>query len=1432
MRKWNLKKRIALILAVMMLIMNCVPAYAEEIGGDLAVSEDSSISSDVSNTNEDNVEEENGDPLSENESVSDDVAELDSENPEDEEEIPLESSSVSDDNGADSGDEDTKVQEDSEADDESRSLTNSGEEQGASQSEIVGSVKIRSTLFKSSVYTPPLLGATGSETPEELNEWHEDDMAGIKWKITTSTNTLHISENEAADEQDRGKITGLYWVPGQDGEAGEGTGAWLNYSDLFDHVMWYGKIVEIGNYAFAGCDKLYNFVIPKDVKKIGYGAFAGCTKLGGITVSNNSKYISDTSSKGDGILYERNGDDTVTLLYCPGATARTVTISNNTSFIGQYAFYGCKKIPGEIKIPASVEVIDYGAFLACSSITKVNIGYRNPVENNTSTEYPGNSLTTIGGQAFKSCTKLTHIYIPDTVGNIDSENKPFEGTNLKYVIFYSTKKANDSTLATKYNNLISPATSDIQGHEDVLLPFNHCILFYDKGSSIVKQIWTPQTVNCGEYADKDIMPTPSYSGEDGSEDASQYFRFGGWWATKDGKAPRYDDDSVGVAEKIIGDTTVYAKWIEYIYLSFDLNGGTIDGDKKTKSVSCDLGTNFTEWPTKTPSLNGVKDTFVGWYDPISKYTFVEDVETVDKYYASKPRAMTDSNKSIFKTSRTLRAVYYKFVTIKFNSMLGETVSEISLPAGTKLPADEINRLKDDPLIKDNYPEEEGWKWKGWYTQRGVELDLNIPVALTDNNTTYIAQFDRFATINYYNEDNKKGDYPTDVVSIQLNDSETTTYTIKKKPVSVNGYRCVGWYSEPDGQGSKWYGEIEISDKKLVYDFYAYFLKEYNITTNDQKTKIGGEKDTENTYTVVSGANIYDYGIPPQDDIHTELSQKHYAFDGWYTEPEGGERVGIDYPFEKDMTVYAHWKEGYLIGFYYEEEGKLSAFQEPYVAQWGSGMIVPEMTREWADANGFMGYDFLGWYENGDEGGIVAENGIKIYKDYSFVARWEDDPSKPKHPQVTVSFNSMGGSSVPEQTVSENTQITKPADPTWTDHKFQGWFTDTDYSRQWDFENDVVTENMYLYAKWISWTEEDEDRLHGIYWVRLIKNGKASLAEYFRESGLKYSYDRNIVKFRSGKKVVKGKKLGETRITATKGDGSDYPISVRVFVLKQELQDMYGYSNGAKIDANEFLTVSGFPPDRWVSTKPSVASIDAKTGIITVRKRGRAKIKAYYQNKAVTATFKSEVPKFAKPFYRLKTGQTKKLKIKRLKKYDIVSWNVLPEGSLSVNNPSWNDIERAASEAYSTSYNAVSGNRSASMNVVSNNEIMGIGSAEIDGNGKITALTAGDVIVYAAVYGQIISTKVHIEPPILRKKSMVLKINKTTKLKLSRTKLKNVEWKTSNDKVAYVDPVSGKVYGLKSGRVTLRTNAGGVVNTCSVQVQDTAVNVTKGPALSR
>lgn len=66
---------------------------------------------------------------------------------------------------------------------------------------------------------------------------------------------------------------------------------------------------------------------------------------------------------------------------------------------------------------------------------------------------------------------------------------------------------------------------------------------------------------------------------------------------------------------------------------------------------------------------------------------------------------------------------------------------------------------------------------------------------------------------------------------------------------------------------------------------------------------------------------------------------------------------------------------------------------------------------------------------------------------------------------TVTFDSNGGSTVAAMTVNENEKITQPANPTLLGSAFAGWYADVDLTDAWDFDSDVVTADLTLYAKW-------------------------------------------------------------------------------------------------------------------------------------------------------------------------------------------------------------------------------------------------------------------------------------------------------------------------------------------------------------------------------
>ena len=112
-----------------------------------------------------------------------------------------------------------------------------------------------------------------------------------------------------------------------------------------------------------------------------------------------------------------------------------------------------------------------------------------------------------------------------------------------------------------------------------------------------------------------------------------------------------------------------------------------------------------------------------------------------------------------------------------------------------------------------------------------------------------------------------------------------------------------------------------------------------------------------------------------------------------------------------------------------------------------------------------GYTFIGWYTDrpaeGTEPDTSAQiNGNTVYtQDTTLYAGWRVN-------QYTITYYSMGGNPASfTRTAPYGGHVPKPAVPAKDLAVFEGWYTDPGYVRQWNFDRDIVTGDMELYAKW-------------------------------------------------------------------------------------------------------------------------------------------------------------------------------------------------------------------------------------------------------------------------------------------------------------------------------------------------------------------------------
>ena len=161
----------------------------------------------------------------------------------------------------------------------------------------------------------------------------------------------------------------------------------------------------IGDYFFMEKDNFIRILLPQNIETIKSHAFASCKNLKSIIIPSSIKNISQ-----NGTFYNCNSLESVTFLspieinswFSSNQSIKTVFIGDSVTSIGEDAFSGCSSL-ASVTIGNSVTSIGNRAFRDCSSLASVTIP---------------NSVTSIGGDAFSGCSSLASVTIPNSVTSI------------------------------------------------------------------------------------------------------------------------------------------------------------------------------------------------------------------------------------------------------------------------------------------------------------------------------------------------------------------------------------------------------------------------------------------------------------------------------------------------------------------------------------------------------------------------------------------------------------------------------------------------------------------------------------------------------------------------------------------------------------------------------------------------------------------------------------------------------------------------------------------------------------------------------------------------------------------------------------------------------------------------------------------------------
>lgn len=216
-----------------------------------------------------------------------------------------------------------------------------------------------------------------------------------------------------------------------------GVDAFLGCTNI-EEISLPSSLRRIGRRAFVGLRYIKNINIPEGVETIGDTAFSNCVNLENISFPSTLKDLGSNLFQSDklitsvykGIEYLGNSNNQHLLAYkvnAKNAAPEEVELHPDTKIVGGSLFESEKSLT-KVTLNEGLEVICASAFRSCpfesivipSSVKRIDQYAFASCANMTTCTISGNSLETIGNEAFSGTIKLASINIPSSVKEVGS----------------------------------------------------------------------------------------------------------------------------------------------------------------------------------------------------------------------------------------------------------------------------------------------------------------------------------------------------------------------------------------------------------------------------------------------------------------------------------------------------------------------------------------------------------------------------------------------------------------------------------------------------------------------------------------------------------------------------------------------------------------------------------------------------------------------------------------------------------------------------------------------------------------------------------------------------------------------------------------------------------------------------------------------------
>ena len=288
---------------------------------------------------------------------------------------------------------------------------------------------------------------------------------------------------------------------------------------------------------------------------------------------------------------------------------------------------------------------------------------------------------------------------------------------------------------------------------------------------------------------------------------------------------------------------------------------------------------------------------------------------------------------------------------------------------------------------------------------------------------------------------------------ELGEEANIGVTVADEPTEGNRRKIAEGkdYTILSGEEAKF--ESDNPDYKTIFSKSAIYLGLLSDTKQDVTVTFNYQ------HNGINNKNIYVDAGEKVTAPSPNPTREGYTLEDWYTDKDctNGKEWDFNTPVTADITLFAKWTENEYDVTFNSQGGSPTPERQKVKHSEKATKPTTDPTK--------TGFTFDGWFT--DEDCTQAYDfSTPVTESFTLYAKWTENTTPPEAEEVTVNFDSQGGSHINPITVAKNNTITKPTDPTKKDCKFEGWYQNAACTgEKWDFDTDTVTADITLYAKW-------------------------------------------------------------------------------------------------------------------------------------------------------------------------------------------------------------------------------------------------------------------------------------------------------------------------------------------------------------------------------